>query len=592
MTLATKNQANKRAGLWTRINRILFEPPVSIVETGIRQRAWLLSILSLFTVIIFAGSLIVNISTKNYSTIPPFILVTIIGLAVYLFSRGNYPQIGSFILTSGISLMPTFIILATRSNAIMLQVFFMFVPLSMILGIAFLKAEFLAFIGAINIASIILVPILLGTEMYEGGHPEYTLVIVVLVAIATTYFRQRIENMRLQEVNQANRNLQEIKNELETRVNERTLELTERAREAKEYLSRMEKRAAQFRAITEVTRAAASIRELETLLPTITQVIARQFGFYHVGIFFIDPDKEFAILQAANSEGGQRMLERGHKLRVGETGIVGFVASRGVPRIVLDVGDDAVFFNNPDLPGTRSEMALPLKSSGKTIGVLDVQSELPSAFTQEDIAALSTLADQVGIAIDNARLFESTQKALADAQAYYQQFIRMEWKSLSTEERTLGFRLEEKQVEVLQEPAWNPEIESALASGKTVRSEATTGSGTQTVAIPVKLRDEVIGVLNIRSKSQKGYLRDDEINMAETVADQVALALENARLLGGAQKRAAKERTIGEIASRLSTSISLDNILQTTVEELGRVLPGSEVIIQLQSSENSNGAEK
>ena len=122
---------------------------------------------------------------------------------------------------------------------------------------------------------------------------------------------------------------------------------------------RNERRARQFEAIAQVARVIATIQDLDTLLPRVTQVISQQFGFYHVGIFMWDENHEFAVLVAANSEGGQHMLKRGHKLGIGQTGIVGFVAATGTSRIALDVGADAVFFDNPDLPLTRSELALP-----------------------------------------------------------------------------------------------------------------------------------------------------------------------------------------------------------------------------------------
>jgi GAF domain-containing protein len=139
-------------------------------------------------------------------------------------------------------------------------------------------------------------------------------------------------------------------------------------------------------------------------------LISKQFGFYHAGIFLLDERDEYAVLQAASSEGGRRMLERGHKLRVGEVGIVGHVASTGEPRVALDVGEDTAHFAHPDLPNTRSEMALPLKVQDRVIGVLDVQSTHEAAFSEDDVAVLQTMADQLATAIANARLFEQVQR--------------------------------------------------------------------------------------------------------------------------------------------------------------------------------------
>ena len=104
----------------------------------------------------------------------------------------------------------------------------------------------------------------------------------------------------------------------------------------------------------------AQFQNLNEVFPAATELISQRFGFYHVGIFLIDQNREYAILQAANSEGGKRMLQRSHRLKLG-TGVVGFCAQMGQHRIALDVGADAVYFNNPDLPETRSEVALPMK---------------------------------------------------------------------------------------------------------------------------------------------------------------------------------------------------------------------------------------
>jgi nitrate/nitrite-specific signal transduction histidine kinase len=197
--------------------------------------------------------------------------------------------------------------------------------------------------------------------------------------------------------------LRETLNGLERMVSERTVELLS----ANE---KNERRAKQFESIAQVARAVTSTRDLDVLLTQITTVISREFGFYHVGIFLLDATKEYAILSAANSEGGQAMLQRGHRLKVGEIGIVGYVTGTGSPRVALDTGADAVFFNNPDLPDTHSEIGLPLRAGEEIIGALDVQSTEPGAFSQEDINILSTLADQVSVAIQTARQFEETQK--------------------------------------------------------------------------------------------------------------------------------------------------------------------------------------
>ena len=194
------------------------------------------------------------------------------------------------------------------------------------------------------------------------------------------------------------------------------------------------KRAAQFEAITQVTRAISSIRNMDELMPLVAAVISRYFDFYHVGIFLNDENNEYAWLIAANSEGGRNMLQRHHSLRIGEQGIVGYVAAHGESRVARSVGEDAVFFNNPDLPDTKSEAALPLRRGAQVAGVLDVQSTKEDAFSQEDLSILSILADQVSLAMENTRLLESTRSSLMEAETLYRQYVQRAWSRLPHED--------------------------------------------------------------------------------------------------------------------------------------------------------------
>ncbi|HEY3476774.1 MAG TPA: cache domain-containing protein, partial [Anaerolineales bacterium] len=227
--------------------------------------------------------------------------------------------------------------------------------------------------------------------------------------------------------------LRQTLDNLENRVEERTAELSA----ANE---KNERRAKQFEAIAHIARAISSTRDLEVLLPQITATINKELGFYHIGIFLVDTAREYAVLSAANSEGGEIMLERGHRLRIGETGMVGYATSTGKPRVALDTGMDSVFFDNPDLPETRSALTLPLRVGEEIIGALDVQSTEPSAFLQDDINILSTLADQVSIAIQNAQQFEQTRKALNESEVLSRQFVQAGWQQFSKSKDLLGIR--------------------------------------------------------------------------------------------------------------------------------------------------------
>lgn len=347
---------------------------------------------------------------------------------------------------------------------------------------------------------------------------------------------------------------------LEQRVAERTTELEQANQQVK-------RRAEQFEAIAQISRIIGSIQNQEELLARITRTISQYFGFYHVGIFLLDDNNQYAVLRAANSEGGKRMLKRGHRLEVGQTGIVGFVTSTGNPRIALDTGTDAVYFNNPDLPDTHSEMALPLKVGGQVVGALDVQSVEPNAFSREDINILSTLADQVSAALENARLHEEAQEALSKAEAAYRQLTSDTWSNIQRISPVAGYRFDGQKAEPLNKPANGTQPES--------QKEA--------FSVPMRLRGESIGRLRIKPATEGHQWSDDEIAIIQATAERVALAVENARLVFESQKRASKEQVIGEISTKISSAINLDNILQTTLREMGRILPGAEISIQVEN---------
>jgi GAF domain-containing protein len=371
-------------------------------------------------------------------------------------------------------------------------------------------------------------------------------VLRVIIQRLTESILQAEEYGKAQE--QANAELKNLQGELEKRVETRTRELKSRSD--------------QLEAIAAIARSVANIQEMRELLSRIARLVSERFGFYHVGIILLDENHEYALLQASNSEGGEKMLARGHRLRVGQQGIVGYVTSRGAARIALDVGAEAVFFNNPDLPETHSEVALPLKLGQEIIGALDIQSRKTNAFTLEDVEIFTILADQVAVAIQNARSLERAQRALREVEIASAQLTGRDWKEYVETIRTRGYRYDGIKPEPLKKTAKN----AAEDKGFTV---------------PVRLRGQTIGRINLRATESSRNWTDDELAIIESTAERVALAIDGARLLDDAQKRAARETFLSQLAARLGASFKLDSILRDTVEELGETLKGSTVTFQL-----------
>ena len=355
--------------------------------------------------------------------------------------------------------------------------------------------------------------------------------------------------------------LRDLIGELEERVTERTAGL--------------KRRSVQLEAAARVAREAVAIRDVVELLDATVRLISEQFGFYHAGIFLLDEARTYAVLAAASSEGGQRMLARGHRLEVGQVGIVGYVSAQGEPRIALDVGQDAYFFNNPDLPETRSEAGLPLQVHGQVIGVLDVQSELAAAFSAEDVEILQMLADQVALAIDNARLLEESRQALQELQTFYGQQTRSAWQERLAGE-SVGYLLSGGQIASLaQEPSL-----PAGALQSSMKQAGLQAEGRRIVA-PVSLRGQNVGSLVFWKEEEQEPWSSEDVETLESLSVQVGLALENARLLEDTQRRAQRESTIREIADKVGASFDLETVLRTAVEELSVALGAGGALVEL-----------
>jgi GAF domain-containing protein len=368
--------------------------------------------------------------------------------------------------------------------------------------------------------------------------------------------------IRLKELGLSHSNLNRAQIDLE----KRTAELSQRGSELQAANKQIQRRATQFEVLAQVTQALTSVRDLQELLPRIATVISEKFGFYHVGVFLLDGAQEYAVLSATNSEGGRQMLERKHRLRVGQQGIVGYVTATGKPRIAMDVGVDAVFFDNPELQDTHSEMALPLKSGGLVVGALDVQSTEIGAFADEDIQMLSLLADQVSLAIENARLFDETRNALAEAEAVSRQFTRETWGRLPKEHHLVGYQYTVTGASPLKKP-----IELGdLAKGKQQESSR--------VAVPIELRGEIIGSLIVQTASSE-VLNQDQVDLIKAVADRVALSAENARLFEETTRRAERERLVSDITGKIRSVPDPQTMIQTAMEELRHALGASRVEI-------------
>ena len=312
---------------------------------------------------------------------------------------------------------------------------------------------------------------------------------------------------------------------------------------------RVAARTLQLKAVNEVGRASSAILDPEELIERVVNLITAQFGYYYSALFLVDEKGEQAELHGATGDAGRVLKENKHHLRIGGNSMVGMAISTREARLAQDVGAEPVRFENPLLPYTRSEIVLPLIIGDRILGALDVQSTKTGAFGPQEIETLQGMANQVANALENARLFQTSQNNLLELQAIQRQYVLESWKPLSSDE-DLQYVVGDEDT-----PPDAPQLE-----------------------IPISLRDEIIGQISLTGNTE---WTPEQRNLIEAVATQAALALENARLVEESQSSAVHEHLLAEITGKIWASSTTDGILQAAVRELGQALDASEATIEL-----------
>ncbi len=340
----------------------------------------------------------------------------------------------------------------------------------------------------------------------------------------------------------------------------------------------------------EIGRAVVTVREPRDLMNEVVELIRRRFGFYHAQVFLIDDARENANLVASTGTAGRELLARQHSLSVGSQSVIGQVTERAEPVIASDTDASLVHRRNELLPDTRSEMALPMRIGDQVIGALDVQSVAPNAFDADDVAVFQIMADQLAIALENARLYADLERARASIVTIERRATSEAWRTYGRERAQsapLGYRFQEESLEPLSEQPPSA-MGEALRSGRLITMKS--GDSEISLAVPIKVRGEVIGAFGFGGEDLHS-LSEEDIALLETVAARVGLALENLRLVEQTARRAEHEQIINEITAKIVGSTDVSDILQTTVKELGRVLHAPQTSVQLRQELKGEGHE-
>jgi GAF domain-containing protein len=335
----------------------------------------------------------------------------------------------------------------------------------------------------------------------------------------------------------------------------------------------LDRRARQFEAIVRVSHDTTALFEQEEMLQRTTRSIKEQFGFDTVAVYLTDkPGGEISLraVAGATPEAGARPVQL-------ET-VIQTIRS-GASRIIQTSAEETQ-------PGPGG-LVLPLQVRDQVIGALEVQSGERAAFSDEDIAILQTMADQIAIAIENARLFGEAQASLQELNALYRQYAAEAWRGY-VQAKPEAIRYSHGTV-TCPAQVWQTAREQARTSGEAVVFVGDDdGEGAiQSLAVPVSLRGLPIGVLGFHRPAGAGAWQPEEIAMVRMVADRLALAVENIRLLEDAQQRAHEEHLLGEITASIRASMDVDTILQTAVRGLGQAIGVDRVSVYLAPEEEA-----
>ena len=369
---------------------------------------------------------------------------------------------------------------------------------------------------------------------------------------------------------EANRELELLRESLEQRVASRTLEL--------------ENRTKQWQAATEASQVVTSILDVEQMLWQVAELVQERFDLYHVGLMLLDSTGEWAEYRAGSGQSGRALWEEGFRLRVGGSSNVGWCTANAQARITPDTTADPVYAPHDLVPQTRSEAVLPLIVRGQILGALSAQSDRLDAFEGPTVAVLQTMADQMAVALDNARLYEESRQALETTRRAYDQLSRQAWTELLGTQPRLGYSLVGHSV-VPAEGAWRPEMLTAARTGEPVvlgMGTASVGESGQdlqadeaagaVLVLPLKVRNDVIGALSLHKDPAEGDWAAAEIALMQRLVEQVGTTLESARLFQETQRRAAREQAIRRITERMRGVVDVEAILQNTVAELARAM--------------------
>ncbi|PJF27441.1 MAG: hypothetical protein CUN53_04040 [Phototrophicales bacterium] len=345
---------------------------------------------------------------------------------------------------------------------------------------------------------------------------------------------------------------------------------------------RLSRREREFAATQEIGRVATTQRDLQRLMDSVVELITQRFSnIYHAQIFLNDAENVYAVLRASTGDAGRELLARGHRLAIGSVSVIGQATGQGRVIVARDTAASPVHRRNELLPDTRAELAIPLRVGDTVIGALDVQSKLGNAFTEGQISVLQTMADQVAIAIENARLYEEAARRAAEIEEGNRRATQRAWADFMRDQRSMTLS---RHAGAQTDTDISELRRQAQREGRTLIGRPTE-RGTIPIAVPITLRGQILGAVEWELPAQ-GF-GEDKVELAEELAARLAVSLDNARLFQESRRAVERERVVNLIAGRLAAQTSIDNLLKTAIREAGQAVRAPAVGIRLSGEQKS-----
>lgn len=374
----------------------------------------------------------------------------------------------------------------------------------------------------------------------------------IAVVVATGQFKDVFMRMIL--------NLQ---NKLDTLYGEQA-QLKEQVRENTEEL---DTRINQIRVSSIIAKQIAETQNISELFASTVTLLSERFRYYHVGLYILDEQKKTAFLQAASSDIGRKIIGQAFNISTSDRrNPIHYAVIQNKPSVTTDL-DQINFVRDENFPITRSRMVLPMSVRGTVIGLLDIHSDQPRAFSNQDADITQPIADLAAISFDNIRLMDETQSLLSQLDINTSTQTHRTWAKLTSRQKP----------SYLYTPAG---VRPVFSSDKRPDESG--------LLVPLVLHGQKIGAIKLKRKGSTTEWSERERILLAKIADQISLALENSRLVDEAQKNAMRDQMIASISTQIRETLDIESVIRTATSELRRVfdLKEAEIVVGSQQSES------